>query len=136
MKVGRAAALAALVLVGCAHDVRTQFPRPPPEGPRGTLELRFTGAVKNAHVTVNGVPVAEGAHTRRIVVTGVPAGPTAVVMAADGLPMEKAFTIEIPAGERVVVPLSAPSASFGGVIVQAVATVAVYAAYLGLRSLF
>jgi hypothetical protein len=88
--------------------------------------------VRNATVVVNGVPVAESAHTARVVVTGLPAGRTTVMIACDGDGGEKAFTVDLPPGERVVVPLAAADTSMGKTAWQAFMAASIYAAYLAL----
>ena len=123
-------------LPGCAHDVRTRLPGPPaPEA--GTLELRFTNAVKHAHLAINGIAVTADAHTRRIVVEGVPAGTATVMLAAgDGGEggVEKVFSVDLAAGQHLVVPLAAPSSSAGRSLLSAVGAAAVYVGYLALRA--
>lgn len=127
--------LLVLALYGCAHDVRTRFPADPEtvgDAP-ATLVLRFTHAVEHAYVSVNGVPVAQDAHTKEIVVEGLPPGETTVmVAAANGL--EKGFMMHLSPGQRAVVPLSAADTSVGRSVFQAFLTAAVYAAYLGLAA--
>lgn len=99
----------------------------------GTIVLHFTHAVDNAHVSVNGHPVARDAHTREIVVEGVPAGEVMIMLAADGVP-EKAFVVRLDPGQRMVIPLSAADTSVGRTLLQALLSAAVYAMYLGVAA--
>ena len=135
----RAALVAAAAALGaaCAKDVRARYPgRADLLGETATLELRFTRAVKNLHASVNGVPLTEGTHANRLVVAGIPPGATTVMLAADGFPGEKVFTVELKAGQRMVVPLSVPEEGFGRTILQTAMLAAAYVGYLAVRSAF
>ena len=94
-------ALAAL-LTGCAHDVVARFPSSPDE-PTGTVELRFTRAASDVTVAVNGVVVVDRAHTRRVVVTGVPTGTTQLAIAAGA--GEKQVAVWVGSDNPVQVPV-------------------------------
>ena len=126
-------ALLAAVAGGCARDVHARFPGVTDGSPTASLVLRFTDPVEHAHVSVNGVPVASDVHTREIVVEGIPPGETSILLAASNTP-EKAFVLDLQPGQRAVVPLSAPSASFGKSLLQAAVGAAVYATYLALTA--
>jgi hypothetical protein len=120
-----------LLVAGCAaRDVHTKFPVAV-ETP-GSLELRFSGAVDDLLVTVNGQLVVDDVHTRRVIIAGIPPGPTTVMVASDGAP-ERAFTIEVPAGENVVVPLAGGATKSGG-IWQSLLGAAITIGYLAIRS--
>ncbi len=135
--------LALVLQVGCtpaAHDVHARYPSLPTTGAeeagRATLELRFTHAVSNAQLAVNGVPITSGVKTARIVVDDVPAGRTSIVLAADGEQSEKSFALELAPGAHVVVPLVAASeGSFARTMEQAFVAAVVWAVYLGVRSM-
>jgi hypothetical protein len=129
-----------LATAACAHDVLVRYPVPEgAEAPRAVLELRFTDTVYDANVSVNGKLVVEGVRTTKVVIEDLPAGPTQVVVASSGAPMERAFQVELPPGGRVVVPLVAPAGGSGGagtIFLQALASVFVYGVYAALHSLF
>ena len=127
------AAVAGVLALACAHDLRVAFPGAAAPADSATVELRFTHAVDHACITVNGVEIAEDANTARVVVSGVPSGPATVMVAASDGP-EKVFELNLHPGQRVVVPLSAPDTSVGKTLLGALMTAAVYAVYLGLAS--
>lgn len=125
----------ATALVGCgAHDLHTTYPGAPP-ATMATLELRFTRAVKHLSVTVNGVLVAEDAHTARLVVDRIPAGRASVMLAADGAP-ERVFTVDLEASRRAIVPLAAAPAGASMVtsLLQSVLAATVYVTYVSIRA--
>ena len=107
---------------------------PPPESGAATLVIQFTREVDNVHLSINGTPVASGVHTQQITVEDVPAGEVAVMLAGDGV--EKAFGLKLEPGQHLVVPISAPAPPPAlHPLVQALLTIGVYAAYLGLAAL-
>ena len=130
-----------LVLAGCpspaAQPVEVRYPAAAPGQETATLIIQFTGDVFNAHLAVNGQPVATGERTRRITVREIPAGDVAVMLAAEG-GVEKAFGLHLEAGQRMVVPVStpAPPAKTTHPLLQAVLTLVVYLTYAGVTSMF
>jgi hypothetical protein len=130
----RPACAALLLLSACARDLVTRYPgRADLVSDTATLEIRFTRPVKNLHASVNGVPLAAGTNARKLLVAGIPPGPTTVMLAADGLEGERVFTLDLAAGKRMVVPLSVPGESFSRTLVQAAMVAVVYVGYLALR---
>jgi hypothetical protein len=137
----------ALVLAGCpappSRLVEGRYPAAPgeptaaPGEETATLDIQFTGDVSNAHLAVNGRPVATGARTQRIIVHGIPAGDVAVMLAAEG-GVEKAFGLHLEPGQHMVVPVSTPAPPARTVhpLVQALLTLFVYITYAGVTSLF
>ncbi|RMH42962.1 MAG: hypothetical protein D6689_06450 [Deltaproteobacteria bacterium] len=101
-----------LALGGCARDVRVRLP--PDEGePTGSVTVVFTRAVRDLMVSVNGVLVADRAHTARVRVTGVPAGDADVVVAAGAgeQRVERHMRVAVAAGRDTAIPLAAPDPS-------------------------
>lgn len=121
--------LCALAALACSKDIHTRYPSHALGD--ATVVIRFTNAITDAWVSIDGVPVAEGVHTKQITVTNVPAGERFVVVAAGG-GVEKAFTVKLREGQRAVVPLAAPDTSFGKSLLQVIGTVIVYAAYMAI----
>lgn len=115
----RAAATAvALVLVclapGCAHDVHSNYPAYAPGNPVGSVTVRLTREARGVSVTINGVLVAEGKHTKKITVKGVPAGPAEVMVAAGGgesSRLEKRYDVDVQPYADTAVVVAAPEMS-------------------------
>jgi len=115
----RAAATAvALVLVylvsGCAHDVHSNYPAYAPGNPVGSVTVRLTQESRGVSVTINGVLVAEGKHTEKITVKGVPAGPAEVMVAAGGganSRLEKRYDVTVQPYADTAVVVAAPEMS-------------------------
>lgn len=125
-----------LALTACPHDVMVRWPEAPIAPEAGaTLELRFTDTVSHAQVSVNGRLMVSGERTNVVVISGIPAGNTSVVVAAEGMPMEKAFAVDLQPGQHVVVPLIAPpSQPFFGMVAQAFIGAVVFLGYEAIRS--
>jgi len=115
-----------------ARQMRLFYPSPGSDP--ATLVIQFTREVDNVHLSINGEPVASGVRTEQITVENIPAGEVAVMLAADGI--EKAFGLKLEPGKHLVVPISAPAPPPAiHPLVQALLTIGVYAAYLGLAAL-
>ncbi len=114
MRNSAAATTVALVFMclapACAHDVHSSYPAYPPGSPVGTVTVRLTQETRGVNVTINGVLVAEGKHTKKITVRGVPAGAAEVVVAAGGgtrSRLEKRFAVTVqPYADTAVVVAS------------------------------
>ena len=98
-----------LVLVGCAHDVRVDYPAPP-DAPTGTLVLRLTQTT-NVSVAVNGLLVVDNEKTDKIRIDHIPIGGNDVVIAANG--GDKAFRAFVTSEQWTTVPMGVPEASTG-----------------------
>jgi len=127
-----------LCLSGCCGPARAVTATYPGDdlGAPATLVIQITQPVSNLHLALNGTEVIAGKHTGRITVTGLPPGELTVMLAGDGL--EKVFAVHLDPGQRMTVPVAAPARPPGGPhpVVQALLSVGVYAAYLGLVALF
>ena len=130
----RALLVIALLAGGCARDLVTTVPGAATRSAgTGTVELRFTRAVRNVHVSVDGVPVATDVHTGRVVIGQVPTGGTTLFLAGEGV-QERSLTLDLSPGQRVVIPIAAPPTSgLAGSVLQAMAAATVYVAYLVIR---
>jgi hypothetical protein len=112
--------------IGCAHDVRTEYPGRAPGMATGSVTIRFTHAVRGASVSVNGALVAEGEHTKKVTVTGVPAGDAEIQIAAGGNTqsrVEKVFTVLVEPYADTAIVVASPEMSTA------------YAIYMGLYQL-
>lgn len=101
-------------LGGCAHNVRASYPSAGPGVPLGSVTVKMTSAARNLSVAVNGVLVAEGKHTKKITVVGVPAGPAEVSIACGGGGMsrvEKTAQVTVHPYADTTVLVSAPNMS-------------------------
>jgi len=98
-----------LFLVGCAHDVRVDYPAPP-DAPTGTLVLRLSTSA-NVSVAVNGILVVDDAKTDKIVIDRVPIGSNDVVIAANG--GDKAIRAWVTSDYWTTIPMGVPEASTG-----------------------
>ena len=112
------------LLVGCAHDVRVQYPAPP-DAPTGTLVLRLTTAA-NVSVAVNGQLVVEDEKTDKIIIENLPVGGNDVIIAANG--GDKAFRAWVTSDQWTTVPMGVPEAS-GSVLKSIFATLVSIVAY-------
>jgi hypothetical protein len=117
--------IALCVIAGCANDVRVRYPSAPTE-PTGTLVLTMANAANGVTVAVNGNLVVNDAHTKHIVIEGVPTGTGEVVMAANGA--DKAFRVYIDSERPTTVPLGVPEegSSFLKSVAGSLITVIVY----------
>jgi hypothetical protein len=117
--------IALLVVTGCANDVRVRYPSAPTD-PTGTLVLTMASAASGVSVAINGVLVVDDAHTKHIVVEGVPTGTGEVIMAANG--SDKAFRVWIDSSHPTTVPLGVPDegSSFVKSLAGSLLTVIVY----------
>lgn len=96
-----------LFVVGCAHDVRVQYPAPP-DAPTGTLVLRLTTSA-DVSVAVNGVLVVDDEKTDKIVIERVPVGSNDIVIAANG--GDKAVRAWVTSDYWTTIPMGVPEAS-------------------------
>jgi hypothetical protein len=98
------------LLVGCAKDVHVHYPSEPSDA-TGTLVLTMAEPASGVSVAINGVLVVDDAHTRHVVIDGVPVGTGEVVMAANG--SDKAFHVWVGSDHPTTVPLGVPEESYG-----------------------
>lgn len=110
MRIALLVLIAALVLGGCAHDVRVNYPAPA-GAPTGTLVLLFSQPASDVNVAINGVLVVEGQHTGRVTIANVPSGNEEVVITANGA--DKAFKTWVDSDHPTTIPLGVPDASTG-----------------------
>jgi hypothetical protein len=117
--------IALLVIAGCANDVRARYPSAPTD-PTGTLVLTMASPASGVTIAINGVLVVDDAHTKHIVIEGVPTGTGEVVMAANG--NDKAFRVWIDSTHPTTVPLGVPDegSSFVKSLAGSLLTVIVY----------
>ena len=99
-----------LFALGCAHDVRVDYPAAPHE-PTGTLVLMMSEPASGVTVAVNGLLVVDEAHTQHVVIENVPVGTQEIIMAANGT--EKQFRVWIGSDHPTTVPLGVPDSSSG-----------------------
>ena len=100
--------------IGCARDVRAEYPVRTPGMATGSVTVRFTHAVRGATVSVNGALVAESKHTEKVTVTGVPAGEAEIQIAAGGgsqSRVEKVFTVLVEPYADTAVVVASPEMS-------------------------
>jgi hypothetical protein len=97
------------VLVGCAHDVRVDYPAPP-DVATGTLVLRLTTTAA-VSVAVNGILVVDDEKTDKIVIERVPIGTNDVVIAANG--GDKAVRAWVTSDYWTTIPMGVPEPSTG-----------------------
>jgi hypothetical protein len=114
-----------MVIAGCANDVRARYPSAPTD-PTGTLVLTMSEPASGVTIAINGVLVVDDAHTKHIVIDGVPTGTGEVVMAANGA--DKAFRVWIDSTHPTTVPLGVPDegSSFVKSLAGSLLTVIVY----------
>jgi hypothetical protein len=105
----RIVVLVAMVLGGCAHDVRARLPTPPGHD-TGTVVILLPQPARDLTVAVNGTVVAERAHTRKVTVERVPIGLVSVAVAAGGGPdrLERNVDVILERGETVGIPVGSP----------------------------
>jgi proline racemase len=127
---------AALTVTACAHDVTTAYPaRGAPMA--GTLVVELTRPAEDLTVSVGGALVARHAHSQRVVVTGVPAGPIDVDVAFGGgwyARAEHHQTVEVVPGAETAIVVPGPERSLAGAVESAGTWIylgLIYAALLG-----
>ena len=103
-------ALLAVFVLGCAHDVRARYPAAP-DAPTGTLVLLLSQPASGVSIAIGGLLVVEDAHTKKVVVEGIPVGTVEVTIAANG--SDKQFRIWIDDTNPTTVPLGVPEPSMG-----------------------
>lgn len=104
---GLCAALGAVSLGGCAHDVRVRYPSAPQEA-TGTLVLLLSQPASGVSVAIDGRLVAEDQHTKRLEIAGVPEGHREIAIAANG--SDKAMRVWISSEHPTTIPLGVPEA--------------------------
>ncbi len=128
-----AAVSVALIVGGCAHDVRTRYPAPTAL-PTGSILLVLTTASSDVVVAIDGMLVVDGAHTGRIRIDGVPVGLVDLTIAIGEGAQHQELWIE--SGRDTVLPIGAPGGGGAGdAIRNAVISVAGILLYTWIRSL-
>lgn len=122
---------ALLVLVGCARDVRTVYPRGAPGDPTGTITLVFTRPSPDVYVAVNGHLVVDGAHTARVRIDGVATGYADVAVALG--PGEQQLRVWVEPDRETVLPLGAPGGTATDTIKSMVLSIAALVIYAAIR---
>lgn len=103
-------ALLALMLIGCAHDIRTRYPAAP-GAPTGTLVLLLSQPASGVSVAINGLLVVEDARTKKVTIENVPVGTSEITIAANG--GDKQVKVWIDDDNPTTIPLGVPEASMG-----------------------
>ena len=117
--------LLCLFAVACAHDVRARYPSAPAT-PTGTLVLLLSQPAGGVSVAIGGLLVVEEAHTKKVVIDGVPVGTAEIMMSANG--SDKQFRVWIDDAHATTVPLGVPETSAGMVksLIGTLITIVVY----------
>jgi hypothetical protein len=130
------ASLFAFTLTACAHDVTAVYPaRGAPLS--GTLVVELTRPAEDLTVSVGGALVARHAHSGRVVVCGVPAGPIDVDVAFGGgwyARAEHHQTVDVVPGAETAIVVPGPERSLAGAVESAGTWIylgIVYAALIG-----
>jgi hypothetical protein len=96
---------------GCAHDVRTTYPRASVAG--GTLEVALNAPTDQLSIAVNGDLVVDRKHSRKATIELVPAGANVVRVVTSGS-CEQGTTVEhvveIAPGQVTTLALPGPDA--------------------------
>jgi hypothetical protein len=113
-----------MVLVGCAHDVRARLPTPPGHD-TGTIVVLLPQPAKDLTVAVNGMVVADRAHSRKVTVERVPIGLVSVSIAAGGGPdrLERSVDLVLERGEVMSIPVGSPERGSSQLVAATVLTV-------------
>jgi hypothetical protein len=117
-KIFTANALIASNLFACASNVYARLPGPAYQY-TGQVEIKLNNSARYVTAAVNGIVVADDAHTARIVVDNVPAGPANVQLAMGGRGYDAAqqsLDVIVPLGGKVTVVAAAPNVSLGQTI--------------------
>jgi hypothetical protein len=113
----RLACIALITVAACAHDVLAVYPA---RGePAGTVVVELTEPAADLTVSVAGALVARHEHSRRVVVTGVPAGRVDVDVAFGGGYYARAHeheVVEVVPGAETAIVLPGPERSTAGAI--------------------
>lgn len=112
--------LLSATLGGCARDVSAVYPtRGAPAAAVGTVVVELSNPAPDLTLSVNGALVAQRKHTKRVVVTGVPAGLTTVDVAFGGKAYEAVHhitEIDVMPGVETAVVLPGPERSMSGAV--------------------
>ena len=123
-----AALLTAVVAAtACARDIHVRLPATDPDT-TGTITIVLTQPATDLTVAIDGVLVAERAHTKKVRVDGVPAGLVDVDIAAGGGAerVERRQEVLVDAGGQVSIPVGAPTASMGSTVKMGALTLVAY----------
>jgi hypothetical protein len=102
--------LLVLLFIGCAHDVRANFPAAP-GAPTGTLVLLLSRPADHVTVAVNGQLVVEDRKTGRVTIAQIPVGNAEIAMTANG--SDKQFRVWVDDTHVTSVPLGVPEPGMG-----------------------
>ena len=120
----------AVVLVGCAHDVKVEYPHDPRE-PTGTVILAFTQPADGVTVAINGLLVVDREHTGHVRIDGIPTGTVEIAVAAG--PTEKQFKLWVTSDNPTTVPLGQAGQSLGDTLKGFFASIVTVVLYSILR---
>lgn len=114
---------AAITLAGCAKDVHAVFPGDRTCGggcvPTGSVAIELSRAAPDLTVAVDGVIVSRRNHSKRVIVTNVPAGPAQIDVAFGGGDLARAehhLEIEVVPGAESAVVLPGPERSLSSAV--------------------
>lgn len=116
-------ALAAVVLSGCAMNVDAAYPHPRDNEATGRIIIKFTEAMENVNVEIDGTLVAEDAHTKRVVIKDVPVGEHTVTVSASGemragsSRLEETVTIEENRDETLLIETPPRSSGYWALVI-------------------
>ncbi len=118
----------ALMVSGCAADVQARYPELPTPASTGTVIVRFTEPIHAVSVRVGQSLVVEDKFTKRVEISGIPAGEREVtVTASEGRRREAIDHTErvtVRAGEPAAILVATPPFSTGYWIESAIGTAA------------
>jgi hypothetical protein len=100
--------LLTLFAVACVHDVHARFPAAP-GAPTGRLVLAMSQPASGVTIAVNGRLVVEDKRTRKVIIDGMPAGSSEVVIAANG--GDKMMRVWVDDSATTTVPLGVAEGS-------------------------
>ena len=108
--------------LGCASNVYVQHPHPDSSG--GRIIIKFTSAMDNVNIKIDGSLVVNEANTQRILINHVPADTVFVEISASSdsrtAPISLTKRVVIREGETEIILVSTPPYSTGYQIVSMV----------------
>ncbi len=113
-----------MLAASCAHDVAAHFPGAVNVG-SGEIEIALTDSTHNLFMTIDDLTLVHDAHTKKVVIDNVPAGPhrVRIAMGGDGFDgKEHEATVMVSSQSRVSMVVAAPNLG----VAQAILSGAVY----------
>jgi hypothetical protein len=103
---------------GCASNVDVRYPAPPGgSAPAGAVLIRFTEPMRSVSVSIDGVLIAEDAHTERVHVADIPTGRRKIsIVAASGgrtATVDRSEVLEVAPDREVSILVAVPPRSLG-----------------------